>query len=127
MQIPKPGKHVVAAVVPLRQDCKILLNKIGAQSRCLFRHRHIEAAHTHIQHYCIIVVDLLARCCIQTAAGLATKISASEAAWYRRRLQVPLSWCDEETIVRLHVDACDWECAAWPAVGLQGFLSNRSI
>ncbi|CAE7199168.1 unnamed protein product [Symbiodinium natans] len=49
----------------------------------------------------------------QAYKGLATKISASEAVWYRRRLQVPASWCAADKTIWLQVDACDWECAVY--------------
>eukprot|EP00439_Symbiodinium_sp_Y106_P053143 s1271_g7.t1 len=50
----------------------------------------------------------------QSHKGLATKVSASEAVWYRRMLHVPMSWCTGlGRTLWLQVDACDWECAVY--------------
>ncbi|OLQ04824.1 Beta-galactosidase [Symbiodinium microadriaticum] len=50
----------------------------------------------------------------QSHKGLATKVSASEAVWYRRMLRVPESWCaGVGATFWLQVDACDWECAVY--------------
>ncbi|CAJ1452601.1 unnamed protein product [Effrenium voratum] len=46
----------------------------------------------------------------QSHRGLATKISAVEAVWYRRELLLDAAWCTGG-LLQLHVDACDWECA----------------
>ncbi|CAK9116951.1 unnamed protein product [Durusdinium trenchii] len=46
----------------------------------------------------------------QSYRGLATKIAAVEAVWYRRELYLDESWC-KAGVLQLYVDACDWECA----------------
>eukprot|EP00927_Polykrikos_kofoidii_P068779 TRINITY_DN64108_c0_g1_i1.p1 TRINITY_DN64108_c0_g1~~TRINITY_DN64108_c0_g1_i1.p1 ORF type:complete len:956 (+),score=108.42 TRINITY_DN64108_c0_g1_i1:168-2870(+) len=46
----------------------------------------------------------------QSHMGLATKVSAYEAVWYRKVFRLHSSWCALGQRVLLHVDACDWEC-----------------
>lgn len=46
----------------------------------------------------------------ESQLGLGEKVSAYEAVWYRRQLEIPKGWCSKDRQLFLHVDACDWDC-----------------